>query len=245
MKNRDTTQALRIRIQVLGMTIGVTGCVAILFYRSFYGVLWAPIIYILLRKRIEEKEKMHQNQMLLEQFMHAIHILSTALQAGLSMENAWREAEKELRILYGTENFLYLQVKEINHLVSLNNSIEKCVLEFAQKTELEEIIQFAEVFDYGKRNGGNWNKIIGSIAYRLNEKFEAKKQIELMVAEKRLEQQVMNVIPLAMLAFLQVSSWDYMSVMYHNPLGVICMTMILILYVISIFLAENIMQIKV
>ena len=161
------------------------------------------------------------------------------------MENAWQEVEKEVKILYGETAVFYQYVKEVNYLVSLNRPVERCVFEFAQKTKIQEIIQFAEVFEYGKRSGGNWKKIIGNVVQRLQEKLEAKQQIELMVAEKKLEQQVMNVIPLGMLAFLQVSSWEYMSVMYHNPFGICCMTLLLIIYALTIGLAEKILQIKV
>ena len=102
-----------------------------------------------------------------------------------------------------------------------------------------------ELFEYGKRSGGNWRRIIQEIVQHIQDKYDAEKEIAVMVASKKLEQQVLNIIPLGILLFLQISSWDYMSVMYHNPLGVICMTIILIFYVISIFLAEKIMQIKV
>lgn len=226
-------------------TIGIGVCVALLFYRSVYGLLLTPFIYIFTKKRIKQKEEEEKKQRLLEQFIHGIRVLDTALQAGLSMENAWIEVEKETAILYGKEVLFYQYVKEINRLVSLNNPMERCVLEFAKKTEIEEILQFAEIFAYGKRSGGNWKKIIGNVVQRLSEKVEAEQEIVLMVAEKKLEQQVMNVIPLGMLAFLQISSWDYMSVMYHNPVGVLCMTIILIAYGLSIFLAERIMQIRV
>lgn len=226
-------------------TIGISVCVALLFYRSVYGLLLMPFFYIFTKKRIKQKEEEEKKQRLLEQFIHGIRVLDTALQAGLSMENAWIEVEKETAILYGKEVLFYQYVKEINRLVALNNPVERCVLEFAKKTELEEILQFAEIFAYGKRSGGNWKKIIGNVVQKLGEMVEAEQEIALMVAEKKLEQQVMNIIPLGMLAFLQISSWDYMSVMYHNPMGVLCMTIILVAYGLSMFLAERIMQIRI
>ena len=227
------------------ITIGISTCVAVLFYRSMYGFLLTPVIYSLVKKQVIEKETEKEKQKLLEQFLHGIHVLDTSLQAGLSMENAWIEVQKEIGLLYGKAESFYKYVKEINHLVSLNKPVEQCVLAFAEKSEIEDIVHFANVFAYGKRSGGNWKQIIGNVVQKLSEKEDAKQQIMLMVAEKKLEQQVMSVIPLGILAFLQISSWDYLSVMYHNPVGIFCMTVILAAYGFSMFLAERIIQIKV
>lgn len=223
----------------------VTGLIAVLFYRSIWAIIFAPIFYYIIRDREQKRQRILQEKLLLEQFMNGIRVLNIALQAGMSMENAWMEVEKETRLLYGEGSFFYQKIREINHAVTLNHPIEKQFLKFAQETKLEEIIQFAELFDYGKRSGGNWKIIIDCTVQRMNEKFETEKQIEVLVAEKQMEQQVMNVIPLGILGFLQFFSWDYMSILYHNLFGVVCMTLVLVGYGFSILLAERILQIKV
>lgn len=232
-------------IRVCTYTIVITVLIAVLFYRSIWACILAPIFYYIIRNKERKSKKEQQDKKLLEQFINGIRILNTSLQAGVAMENAWVEVEKEIKHLYGEEDFFYQKMREINHAVTLNNPIEKQFLKFAQDTGLEDIIQFAELFEYGKRSGGNWKKIIDSTVQRLNEKFETEKQIEVLVAEKQMEQRVMNIIPLGILAFLQFFSWDYMSVLYHNLLGVICMSIVLAGYCCSIFLAEKILQIKV
>ena len=233
----------KIKLFVLSMLL--TGLIAVLFYRSSWAYVLAPFFYHGV-KSIENKRKIKQREkLLLEQFMNGIRVLNTALQAGVSMENAWVEVENEMGLLYGKDDYFYQRIREINHAVTLNHPIEKQFLKFAQDTGIEEIIQFAELLDYGKRSGGNWKKIMDSTVQRMNEKFETEKQIEVLVAEKQMEQQVMNVIPLGILAFLQFFSWDYMCVLYHNPLGVMCMSIVLVGYGCSILLAEKILQIKV
>lgn len=117
------------RAKIWMLTIGISLCVAVLFYRSVYGVLPAPLFYIIAKKKVREKEKEKQNQSMLKQFIHGIRVLDTALQAGLSMENAWIEVQKEIGILYGKDVMLYQYIKEVNHLVSLNKPVEQCVLE--------------------------------------------------------------------------------------------------------------------
>lgn len=245
MDYREYQLSRKEKIKTLVIAGGITIVIAILFYRSGWACLLIPGIYLVIKKRIGQRRKEARKQQLKEEFYNGIRSLDSALQAGLSMEGAWKEVEKETKLLYGEKSLFYQELVEINHSVAMNVPIEKLFMEFANRTGLEEIIQFAEIFEYGKRSGGNWKKLISTAVFRFGEKREVKQQIEVMVAEKKLEQQVMNVIPVGILAFLQFSSWEYMSVMYHNPVGVVIMSCVLIVYGVSISLSERILEIKV
>lgn len=232
-------------MKVLVWTIGITATISILFYRSIWPCIFAPIVYWAVRRREKEKQRQLQEKLLLEQFMQGMQVLNTSLQTGFSMEHAWKDVEKEIRLLYGEDNYFYQKIRELNHAVELNHPIEKQFLKFAQDTGIEDILYFAELLDYGKRSGGNWRKIINSTLQRMKEKFEAEEEIRVVVAEKQIEQRVMNIIPLGILAFLQIFSWDYMEVLYHNPLGILCMSIVFIGYGGAMWLGEKILQIKV
>lgn len=219
--------------------------IAVLFYRSAWAFVLYPIVIVVVYKKMKSHKTNRRLLVVKEQFMSGMQVLNTSLQAGLSMENAWKEVEKELLLLYGEKAYFYQEVKEINHQIALNISIEKLLLNFAYRTQIEDIVSFAEVFDYGKRTGGSWKKIINATLFRMLEKQDALKEIEVVVAGKKMEQQVMNVIPLGIIAFLLVFSQDYMSVLYHNSFGVLCMTVCLIGYIFALLLSDRILQIKV
>lgn len=224
--------------------IGITAAIVWLCYRSLWAAVTFPFI-LLWQIKMAKKQGLEKQMAQLEaEFVNGISVLNGSLQAGLSMENAWKEVEKETKFLYGEDAFLYLELKEINQMVAHNVPIEKLFLEFAYKCRLENVIQFAEILDYGKRSGSNWKRIIDSTVTRIAERYEAKAQIDVMVAEKKLEQQVMNLMPLGILAFLQLCAWDYMSVLYHNWFGVISMSVFLIVYVLSIELSHRIMRVE-
>lgn len=231
--------------KVLGISVAVAAVVAYVFYRSIWGMVLWPVLYIFLKKRMKMELQIKRAQTLQEHFMHGMQILNTSLQAGLSMENAWREVQKESGILYGEASDFFLEMKEINQTVAFNMPIERLFLDFAHRSGVEDIISFAEIFDYGKRSGGNWKKIIDGTVLRMCERYEAQKEIEVMLAAKKLEQQVMNMVPIGMLFFLQMSSWDYIKVLYHNPAGVLCMTVCLGAYGGAMLLSEKIMEIQV
>jgi len=232
-------------VSAVGIAIGVTIGISVLFYRSAWACLLFPFCYWIVRRRIEKRRQKKKEREFQEHFLVGIRTLNTSLQAGMSMEMAWKEVEREMRLLYGEQSWFYQEIAEMNRLVALNMPIEKLFYKIANRVGFEDMLQFAEVFDYGKRCGGNWRKIIDCTTIRISEKNEAIQQIQVMVAEKKMEQQVANVIPLGILALLQMFSWDYMSVMYHNIVGVLCMSLVLAAYLVSLFLSEKILEIRV
>lgn len=238
---------LSVKEEVYGVlaSIVVTIAIAILFYRSGWACLIFPFVHGIIRKEAKEKGQEIRMQQMQEQFLNGIKTLNTSLQAGMSMETAWREVEKETKLLYGEDSLFYQEIAGMNNSVSLNIPIEKLFMEFANRTGMEDLMQFAETFDYGKRSGGNWIKIIESTVYRMSEKYEAKQQIEIMVAEKKMEQQIMNLMPLGIVGFLQISAWDYMASLYHNWFGVISMSIFLLVYVVAMALSQRILKVEV
>lgn len=236
---------LKDKRKVFFIAIFISIVLAFLFYRSVWGMLCFPIVFCLILQREKGVVKTRQEQKLLEEFVNGICILSTSLQAGFSMENAWIEVQKELLVMYGEDSQLYREVKEINRSVALNVPIEKLLLNFAYRSGLEDIIDFAELFEYGKRSGGNWRRIIQDAVQHIQDKYDVQKEIEVMIASKKLEQQVLNVMPLGILFFLQIASWEYLSVLYHNMTGVLCMTICLLGYVGAYVLSERILKIQV
>ena len=232
-------------IRTMGKAFVVTIVIAFLCYRSVWAGLLFPIVFLFFYKQEKQAESEKQTEQMQQAFLHALKVLNDSLQAGLSMENSWREVENELKILYGETASLYVEVKEMNRRVVHNIPVEKLFLEIAHKYQIEEMMQFAQLLEYGKRSGSNWKKIIQTSVTRMSEKFEARQQIDLMLAEKKMEQQIMNVMPLLVLAYLQVSAWDYMSVLYHNWFGCICMSVFLVMYVIALIISAKIMRIEV
>ena len=232
-------------IKVCLKSIGITGAIMFLVYRSIWAIFFFPMVcfyQIQIEKRREFEERKLKLQ---EEFLQGIGVLNNALQAGLSMENAWKEVEKETKLLYGSSSTFYMAIKEMNQKVAHNTPIEKLFLEYAYQCKLEDMIQFADLLEFGKRSGSNWKKMIEGIVVKMIERQDTRKQIEIMIAEKKMEQQIMNIVPIGLLAFLQVSAWDYMSVLYHNWLGIIVMTVFMIGYLLAIWFSQKILKVDV
>lgn len=227
------------------ISVGTTGVIAFLFYRSWWGMIILPLVFLFLKKAEEKRRLKNRKEQLHKEFMEGLKALNSALQAGYSIENAWKETEREIEALYGKDSYVHQELMEINRLVRNNVPIEQLIMDFALRTGIDDIIQFAQVMEYGKRSGANWNKIIERTIYRIQERYETKREVEVILAGKKMEIGIMCVIPLFLLLFLQITASDYMQVLYHNLFGVLCMSIALAGYIGAIVLAGKTIQIQV
>jgi tight adherence protein B len=105
-------------------------------------------------------------------------------------------------------------------------------------------VSFSEVFAFAKRSGGNFVTIIEGTTEHMRAKYETEREIQVLVASRKMEQKIMNVIPMLILAYLKVTSMDFLDILYGNAAGAIFMTGCLLAYGGAILLAERILRIK-
>lgn len=216
-----------------------------LFYDFLYGIVLTPVLYVLAKRFWAGYCRKRQQEKLVREFLDAIRSIGTALLAGYSMENAWREAQKEMLLLYGKQGLMYQELQEMNRGVEMNVPLENLLLEFAHRSGSEDILEFAQIFQFAKRSGGDFAAIISSTAGRISGKFETEQEIAVTVASRQMEQKVMDVIPLGILAYMKLCSGDYMAILYGNPLGIGFMTLCLIVYGLALWLSARVLDIHV
>ncbi len=245
MDYRNYTLSLAEYGKVILVALVITSCVAYLFFSSGCAMLLTPLAGIAVYHHFRNQGLEKQKKELSAQFLDAMRVVSTALLAGYSMENAWKEAQKETGLLYGENAVFYLELQEINRSVGLNVPLERLLESFAERSGIEDIMSFAEVFSFAKRCGGDYAAIIETTTNHMYQKQEIEQEIDVLVAGRKMEQKVMNLIPLLILAYLRFTSGDYLDVLYHNPLGVVFMCGCLLVYLAALFLAEKILAIHV
>lgn len=85
--------------------------------------------------------------------------------------------------------------------------------------------------------------IIDATSRHMRVRHETEREIQVQIASRKMEQKVMNVIPLFILLYLKVTSMDFLNVLYGNVAGALFMTACLAAYGGAIVLAEKIMTI--
>ncbi len=232
-------------IKIVGKGIGILIVISYFFYHSIWAFfLLSPYLIYYFRKKKREKQE-EQAEQLRYQFKDGIMAVSAALNAGYSVENAFREGRKDLAMLYKKDDRIMKEFQKIIRGLDANERLEKLLLDFAERSGLEEVESFAEIFSTAKGAGGDFSVIIRTTAERIAARLEVKREIKTMVAAKNFEQKIMSLVPFFIMFYINLTSPDFFHVLYGNILGVIIMTVCLGIYLLSCYLAGRIMQIEV
>lgn len=139
-------------------------------------------------------------------------------------------------------------VEEMHYMnsgIRMNQPIEQLLNQFAMRSGCEDIIGFAEIFHFAKRSGGNFARIIQNTVQRIAEKQEVEREIETILSGKKMEQKIMNVVPICLLAYLNLTSKEFLAPLYGNLFGACVMTLAFVAYVGAFLLAKKMVEIKI
>lgn len=203
-----------------------------------------PAVYVLFYRSGVASGLERRQKELAKEFLDVLRTVSASLLAGLSMENAWREAQKEIGILYGEHSIMGRELAEINHSVRVSIPLERLLEDLAERSGNADIASFAEVFAFAKRSGGDFIAIMEGTANHIRVRYETEREIQVLVASKRMEQKIMNGMPILILAYLKVTSVGFLDVLYRNPAGVLFMSGCLLAYAAALLTAEKILRIQ-
>lgn len=220
--------------------------VGYLFYRSIILALVLSLLGLayptIKRKQLIEKRK---SKLQLE-FKDALAVIYTSISAGTSPTNAIIGAKEELERLYfeGQQDI----IKEFDRMkqkIGFNEKVEDVLRDFSDRSGLEDVANFTDVFVMSMNTGGKQAEIIKSTINTIVEKIEIKREIEMMVAEKKFEAKVMNFMPFLIMAGLSLTAGDYMEPLFTGLLGRVVITVVLILLGIAYAVSQKIMRIEV
>lgn len=219
--------------------------ISYLFYGKVTAVIFLlPAVWGYLIKKKQEAAKRRKKE-LAYQFKDGVLGISAALHAGYSMENSFYEALKDLAFLYPSDADICKEFMYIYRQLQRNRTVEELLIEFAERSQVEDIEEFAEVLVTVKRTGGNLLSIIENTTKHIGERIEMEREIETMVAGKRLEARIMTGVPLGILCYMRLFSPGFLDPLYGNVKGIAIMSVFLAAYLASILWAEKIVEISV
>ncbi len=223
--------------------------IATLFGRLFYDshlavfcLLPVAFIYVYVQKKNAKQRRTRQAGV---EFKDAIFSVLTSLRAGYSVENSFKEASKDMALLYGKQSDIYRLVAEVNKGLKNGIPLEKLIYRMGKETENSDILDFAMVFSVAKRNGGNMTETIEKTINVLIRKLEVEKEIDVLISARRLESRIMNCVPFFIIIYISITSPGFFQVLYHNIFGIILMTICMITYIGSYLLSEKIVNISI
>lgn len=230
---------------VLGAGI-VFSILGYIFYEKTVLVLLMSLLGLLFpiwrRKQLLETRKHVLNL----QFKEAVQSLSASLAAGRSAESSFQEVGYDLKLLYPDPNtYILKEFDIINRRVENGEPLERTIEDFAQRSDVEDILNFADVFVTCKRTGGSLVEVMKRTADIISDKLEIQQDMKVLVSQKKFEAQILNVMPVGMVLLLKLTGGDYLNPLYDwSGPGPLIMTVCLIFLAVSYMIGQKIMTIK-
>lgn len=229
----------------LFLYLGATACLSYLFYDSVLGfVILIPFYLLFLQYRKRKLYQKHKEE-LDREFLKSLQSMTSSLAAGFSPENAFVVTQKDMERMYGNQSLICRELMILNRQIAYKKSIKQALFEMAERTNNKNIADFAIVFSIAGISGGDFTKIISSCVTLMESANEAQEEARVLIRGKQYEQRIMSTIPVGIILYLKLSSGNFITILYHNPVGIIVMTICLVLYISSIVIADKIIRFEV
>lgn len=214
---------------ILNITIsGSTGIAA--------GLLFIPIR----TQQIINK----QIRVLKTQFRDMLEALTTNLGTGKNVSDSFYSVYEDMKIQYEEGAYILKELEIIISGMANNIKIEDILYDFGMRSGAEDISSFANVFKICYRKGGNIKDTIRNTHAILSEKMEISEDIETVLTANKTEQNIMLVMPIALIAIIKLMSPDFAS-NFTTIAGILATTVAIVLFVVSYFVGKAVLDIKV
>lgn len=224
-----------------GSALAISGILAFFFYRSPWAVIPMMVPAIIYVWWENKKDHQKQDEYLVGQFAECILAVGNSVRAGYAVENAFLESVSDMKMMYGADAAILKELSLVRGGLNNHVPIEKLLVEMGIRTKLREVCEFAEVFNITKRNGGDLAGVMSVSAQSINNRRILKEEIQTLQSAKRLEQKIMNLIPLGLMIYMEVTAPGYFDMYFSDVGGRLIMTLFLLWYVGAYALSEYIL----
>lgn len=194
------------------------------------------MLYLKVKKDADKKKKET-----VYQFRDLLQTISASLMAGRNIEKSFLTASKELTIIWSAKNTPINKALGImESRLSMNISMEESLWKMAESLDCEEAVQFAEMFEICKRNGGNIIHAIKVSEQTLTDKLIVLQEINMVIAQRKLELKILLYFPHFMFAFLMFTTDNYLEPLFHNLFGQVLASCVLGLSFLAAVLGRKI-----
>lgn len=232
--------------KILWFLIGLAAAGAVLYI--FYENIWVSLIagavcgiaFVPIRNRQVISKR---RQKLSLQFRELLDALSTSIGAGRNVQDSFVSAVDDLAVQFGRDADIVKELEIICSGMYNNMPIEELLNNFAQRSGVEDIGNFANVFATCYRKGGNINEIIKNTAEIIGDKIEIKMELETMVAGQKNEMNIMLVMPVLFVIVMKSMGGGLIDL--SSTVGILSVTGALIIFVAAYFAGQWITNIKI
>lgn len=230
--------------RAVAFAIGLAAAAIVLhiFFGIFFLDIIAGIVTGIVAQPIYNKKMIEKNQkQLIAQFRDMLDSLNSSISAGKVVSEAFVDAEKDMELQYGKDSFIYKEIRTVNYGVMNSVNIEELLLDFGKRSNIDDIVSFANVFAVSNRRGGEMKSIIGETKSILCDKIDIDQEIHTMVNASKNELNVMMLMPLLVVPMMSSFSQESDNQVINISVKIAG----IIIFVVAYIIGRKIVKIKV
>lgn len=217
--------------------------VGIVFYNNmFFGMLMIPCCVFLWKSDCDGYVQALKKEFAGE-FIETIKMLSSAMTAGYSLENAFVYTYKELCKDENSYKAICDEYEKIVNGLSCNTTIERLLKEFSERVDISQVKEFSELIQIAKKHGGNIIELIRYTSNEMSVAVSVEREIDTMISSKKLEGLIMLVMPFFIVVYLRLTNPGYVSCLYQGLAGRLIMSIALVITIVAYVLESKITNI--
>lgn len=225
-----------------------TAATAVMSYVFYDSLIPAPLllpVWMIYMRDWHDDISKKKEQELRQQFRDSIQVMASALKAGYSVENAIREAGKDISPVYSEETRIRKEFERMERQMDMNMSAEEVLKGFAERTGQEDIENFVNVFAAAKKSGGDSIAVIRDAVKIISGKIDTEKEIQTMIASKKMEFDIMCAVPFAIILYMKLTFGEFLNILYGNMAGAAIMSLCIFVYMGAYVYGRKIIRIEV
>ena len=227
---------------MLGFGVGIIVIYA--FFRNIVVTLIGGIVCALLvPPYYNEYKKNSRLKNLREQFKDLLESLTASYSAGRNTPDAFGDARDDMISIYGEEADIVQEIQIICSGIGNNVNIEQLLLDFAERSDLDDVESFANVFEVCNRQGSDLKRIVSETRDIIDDKIEIEMEIETMLSSNKNELNVMMIMPV--IVVLSLSTMGTGTIVSNSPVNLIVKFICLGIFGGAYLIGRKIVDIKI
>ena len=207
---------------------------------SIVGLIAGKAFIPIRVEQIIKKKKKKLNT----QFRDMLEALNTSLGAGKNVVDSFHSVYSDLKVQYEEDAYILKELEVILSGMANNIDIEVLLEDFGKRSGNDDIKSFANVFKICYRKGGNIKETIRTTHEILSDKMEINEDIETIVTSSKTEQNIMIVMPIALIGVIKMMSPDF-AANFTTITGVMATTVAVVIFVAAYYVGKAVLDIKV
>lgn len=200
------------------------------FFQHVLGLvvcLPVTLVYVWYGQIRNRRKKKNQLEI---QFKDAVLAMVSSMQAGYSLNHAFHDAMEISCTVYGDTSMIVKLLERIVWGQTLNIPMDDLLEEMARRSELEAVRNFTDVIRVTRRYGGNLPEMMRQLANVIEDRLTVNAEVLSVTASVRYEAYVMDIIPVGIIWYLNLTAADFLSALYDGIAGRCFMVICLLVY---------------